>query len=40
MTRVLVITEVLYVYKLVWTKLSILPMYYCIFRFRYFKKIA
>jgi hypothetical protein len=38
--KFLVVAEVLYVYNLVWTKLSILLMYYRIFRFPYFKKMA
>ncbi|KAK3986391.1 hypothetical protein QBC44DRAFT_248392 [Cladorrhinum sp. PSN332] len=40
MAKFLVVAEVLYVYNLVWTKLSILLMYYRIFRFPYFKKMA
>jgi hypothetical protein len=35
--KYLVVAEVLYVFNLVWTKLSILLMYYRIFRFQYFK---
>lgn len=40
MAKFLVVAEVLYVYNLVWTKLSILLMYYRIFHFGYFKKWA
>ncbi|KAK3690579.1 hypothetical protein B0T22DRAFT_516210 [Podospora appendiculata] len=40
MAKYLVVAEVLYVYNLVWTKISILLMYYRIFRFPYFKKMA
>lgn len=40
MAKFLVVAEVLYVYNLVWTKLSILLMYYRVFRFPYFKKMA
>ncbi|KAK4459324.1 hypothetical protein QBC42DRAFT_312104 [Cladorrhinum samala] len=40
MAKYLVVAEVLYVFNLVWTKLSILLMYYRIFRFPYFKKWA
>jgi hypothetical protein len=40
MAKFLVVAEVLYVYNLVWTKLSILLMYYRIFHFPYFKKMA
>ncbi|CAI7662241.1 unnamed protein product [Penicillium glandicola] len=38
--KYLVVAEVLYVYNLVWTKMSILLMYYRIFRFPYFKTWA
>ncbi|CAG8143733.1 unnamed protein product [Penicillium nalgiovense] len=38
--KYLVVAEVLYVFNLVWTKLSILLMYYRIFRFPYFKTWA
>ncbi|OQD80364.1 hypothetical protein PENANT_c036G05631 [Penicillium antarcticum] len=38
--KYLVAAEVLYVFNLVWTKLSILLMYYRIFRFPYFKTWA
>lgn len=38
--KYLVVAEILYVFNLVWTKLSILLMYYRIFRFPYFKKWA
>lgn len=40
MAKLLVVAEVLYAYNLVWTKLSLLMMYYRIFRFPYFKKWA
>jgi len=40
MAKFLVVAEILYVFNLVWTKLGILLMYYRIFRFPYFKKIA
>ncbi|KAL2261102.1 hypothetical protein VTK26DRAFT_4703 [Humicola hyalothermophila] len=40
MAKFLLVAEILYVYNLVWTKLSILLMYYRIFRFQYFKKMA
>ncbi|KAH8908306.1 integral membrane protein [Coniochaeta sp. PMI_546] len=40
MAKFLVVAEVLYVYNLVWTKISILLMYYRIFHFPYFKKWA
>jgi hypothetical protein len=40
MAKLLVVAEVLYVFNLVWTKLSFLMMYYRIFRFPYFKKWA
>lgn len=40
MAKFLVVAEVLYVYNLVWTKLSILLMYYRVFRFPFFKKMA
>ncbi|KAJ5698601.1 hypothetical protein N7462_000606 [Penicillium macrosclerotiorum] len=38
--KYLIVAEVLYVFNLVWTKLSILLMYYRIFRFPYFKTWA
>jgi hypothetical protein len=38
--KYLVVAEVLYVFNLVWTKLSILLMYYRIFHFPYFKTWA
>ncbi|PWY64259.1 integral membrane protein [Aspergillus heteromorphus CBS 117.55] len=38
--KFLLVAEILYVYNLVWTKLSILLMYYRIFHFTYFKKWA
>jgi hypothetical protein len=38
--KFLVVAEILYVFNLVWTKISILLMYYRIFRFAYFKKWA
>ncbi|PWY74507.1 hypothetical protein BO94DRAFT_627361 [Aspergillus sclerotioniger CBS 115572] len=38
--KYLVVAEILYVFNLVWTKLSILLMYYRIFHFPYFKKWA
>ncbi|KAL4995028.1 hypothetical protein BDV10DRAFT_141864 [Aspergillus recurvatus] len=38
--KFLVVAEVLYVYNLVWTKMSILLFYYRIFRFPYFKRWA
>ncbi|KAG9231133.1 hypothetical protein BJ875DRAFT_129502 [Amylocarpus encephaloides] len=38
--KLLVVAEVLYAFNLVWTKLSLLMMYYRIFRFPYFKKWA
>lgn len=40
MAKLLVVGEILYVFNLVWTKLSLLMMYYRIFRFPYFKKWA
>lgn len=40
MAKFLVVAEILYVFNLVWTKLSILFMYYRIFRFPYFKRWA
>lgn len=40
MAKFLVVAEILYVFNLVWTKLSILLMYYRIFRVPYFKKVA
>lgn len=38
--KFLVVAEILYVFNLVWTKLSILFMYYRIFHFPYFKRWA
>lgn len=38
--KFLVVAEVLYVFNLVWTKISILLMYYRIFHFPYFKRWA
>ncbi|RAL11712.1 uncharacterized protein BO97DRAFT_391819 [Aspergillus homomorphus CBS 101889] len=38
--KFLVVAEILYVFNLVWTKLSILLMYYRIFHFAYFKRWA
>jgi hypothetical protein len=38
MAKLLVVAEVLYVFNLVWTKFSLLMMYYRIFRFPYFKR--
>ncbi|GES57908.1 integral membrane protein [Aspergillus terreus] len=38
--KFLVVAEILYVFNLVWTKISILLMYYRIFRFAHFKKWA
>lgn len=40
MAKFLVVAEILYVFNLVWTKLSILLMYYRIFRFPFFKRMA
>jgi hypothetical protein len=40
MAKLLVVAEVLYVFNLVWTKFSLLMMYYRIFRFPYFKRWA
>ncbi|KAF9886704.1 hypothetical protein FE257_011218 [Aspergillus nanangensis] len=40
MAKYLVVAEILYVFNLVWTKLSILLMYYRIFRFPFFKRWA
>ncbi|KAK4148365.1 putative integral membrane protein [Chaetomidium leptoderma] len=40
MAKFLLVAEILYVYNLVWSKISILLMYYRIFRFPYFKKMA
>ncbi|KAH6857044.1 hypothetical protein B0I37DRAFT_89178 [Chaetomium sp. MPI-CAGE-AT-0009] len=40
MAKFLVVAEILYIFNLVWTKLAILLMYYRIFRFPYFKKMA
>lgn len=39
MTKWLVVAEILYAFNLGWTKLSLLLMYYRIFRVPYFKKI-
>lgn len=38
--KYLVVAEVLYIYNLVWTKLSLLLMFYRIFHFPYFKRWA
>jgi hypothetical protein len=38
--KFLVVAEILYVFNLVWAKLSILLMYYRIFHFPYFKRWA
>lgn len=38
--KLLVVAEILYVFNLVWTKLSFLLMYYRIFRVPYFKRWA
>ncbi|KAL4920637.1 hypothetical protein BDW62DRAFT_215891 [Aspergillus aurantiobrunneus] len=38
--KFLVVAEILYVFNLVWTKLSVLCLYYRIFRFAYFKRWA
>jgi hypothetical protein len=40
MAKYLLVAEILYIYNLVWSKISILLMYYRIFRFPYFKKMA
>ncbi|KAK5658468.1 hypothetical protein OQA88_1857 [Cercophora sp. LCS_1] len=40
MAKFLVVAEILYVFNLVWTKISILLMYYRIFHFPFFKKMA
>ncbi len=40
MAKFLVVAEILYAFNLVWSKLSILLMYYRIFHFPYFKKMA
>ncbi|KAG5983498.1 hypothetical protein E4U55_008020 [Claviceps digitariae] len=40
MSKWLVVAEVLYAWNLGWTKLSLLLMYYRIFRHQYFKKMA
>jgi len=40
MAKFLVVAEILYVFNLVWTKFSLLMMYYRIFRFPYFKRWA
>jgi hypothetical protein len=40
MAKFLVVAEILYACNLAWTKISILLMYYRIFRFPYFKKMA
>jgi hypothetical protein len=36
--KLLVVAEILYVFNLVWTKISLLLMYYRIFHFPFFKK--
>lgn len=38
--KLLLVAEILYVYNLVWTKISLLMFYYRIFRFKYFKNWA
>ncbi|KAK3290486.1 uncharacterized protein B0H64DRAFT_452552 [Chaetomium fimeti] len=38
--KFLVVAEILYIFNLVWTKIAILLMYYRIFHFAYFKKMA
>ncbi|KAH6631346.1 hypothetical protein F5144DRAFT_531946 [Chaetomium tenue] len=40
MAKFLVVAEILYIFNLVWTKIAILLMYYRIFHFPYFKKMA
>lgn len=40
MAKFLVVAEILYAYNLAWTKISILLMFYRIFRFSYFKTAA
>ena len=40
MAKWLVVAEILYAFNLGWTKISILLMYYRIFRLPYFKKMA
>lgn len=40
MAKWLVVAEILYAFNLGWTKLSLLMMYYRIFRVPYFKKMA
>lgn len=40
MAKFLLVAEILYVYNLVWTKLSLLLMYYRIFHIPFFKKMA
>lgn len=40
MAKWLVVAEILYAFNLGWTKLSLLLMYYRIFHFPYFKKMA
>ncbi|KAH8694090.1 hypothetical protein BGW36DRAFT_361913 [Talaromyces proteolyticus] len=40
MAKYLLVAEILYVYNLVWTKISFLLMYYRIFHFPYFKRWA
>lgn len=40
MAKLLLVSEILYVFNLVWTKLSLLLMYYRIFHFPYFKRWA
>lgn len=34
----LLVTEIIYVWNLCWTKISLLLLYYCVFRFPFFKK--
>ncbi|TVY64161.1 Satratoxin biosynthesis SC1 cluster protein [Lachnellula suecica] len=40
MAKLLVVAEILYAWNLIWTKISLLMMYYRIFRFPYFKRWA
>jgi hypothetical protein len=40
MAKYLVVAEILYIFNLVWSKIAILLMYYRIFHFPYFKKMA
>ncbi|KAJ9148526.1 Integral membrane protein [Pleurostoma richardsiae] len=40
MAKWLLVAEILYAWNLCWTKISLLLMYYRIFRFSYFKKMA